>query len=106
MAGESVTRVIEFTGPYVHDVENGFILVTISAFTWEVDGEPVEFPDGREYVGHTLRWAYAPTERPDKIAVESLRQRWNQTTRMWEDLVDVPYDHYYSNRYVRMDRTN
>ena len=90
--GESV-RVVQLEGPYEHDVENGFILVTISAYTRTVDGAPSEDSDeeSARHVGHTLRWAYAPTERPDQIAVSlyGSEQTWNQSTRMWDYRNDV-----------------
>ena len=97
--GESV-QLFQLEGPYEHDVENGFILVTISDHT--EDGAPRE--DSR-YVGHTLRWAYAPTERPDQITVLNFSddQVWNETTRRWEDLGEL--ESYYE-LYKRLDQTN
>ena len=110
--GESVAQYL-LEGSYVHDVENGFILVMITAFTYTQDGVQGEPPEREGFVGHTLRWAYAPTERPDIIAVSPYwrEQKWNQATRTWEDRRDlsnrdfVPYGEY-DQRYTRMDRTN
>ena len=109
-----IVRTELLEGPYVHDAENGFILVTITAVTYTRNGVPFEPEAGEgEFVGHTLRWAYAPTERADIIAVSSYweEQKWNPTTRMWDDRSDltgddfVPYGNY-DRRYKRIDRTN
>ena len=104
--GESV-RVFQLEGPYEHDAENGFILVTISAYTNTEDGAPREGDEwAAAFVGHTLRWAYAPTERPDQIAVSAhgREQTWNPTTRMWED--NLRELEAYGELYKRLDQTN
>ena len=97
--GESSTQL---EGPYRHDVENGFIMVTISTVTKTEDGKPVEPEEA--FVGHTLRWAYAPTERPDMIAVSPYfnEQAWNPNTRTWED--DVEFSYW--EEYERPDRAD
>ena len=96
-------------GSYNHDVENGFILLMPSAVTSTENGEPVEVTKETEerFVGQTLRLAYAPTERPDVIAVSPyvIEQDWNPTTRMREDDSNYPYGDYHR-LMKRLDRTN
>ena len=100
-------------GSYNHDVENGFILLTISTRTYTENGVPVAGGE-TEWVGHTLRMAYAPTERTDIIAVSPYvrEQKWNQTTRTWDylssDVNDDDFEPYgdYHRLYKRLSQTN
>ena len=84
--------VITDSGPSEHDPAELFIWVTPTFAT--LNGE--EFPDSR-WVGHRLRWAYAPTIVPTAIWVSPRwdEQQYDPQAKSWSDHQDIPYGDYW-----------
>lgn len=93
----SVRSGFTLTGSSRHDRGNGFLFVTVEAAARTEDGSPDEDFDPAEFVGHELRFAYAPTDRPDKIVLSPYDQEleYDGASSTWENRPDRPYGGYW-----------
>ena len=84
-------------GPSRHDRDRGFLFVTVQTAARTEDGSPDEGFDPAEFVGHELRFAYAPTNLPDKIFLSPYvsELEYDATTSTWKAREVSPYGDYW-----------
>ena len=99
-SGTSDSFVFTMTGSRRHDHENYFMFVTVrSATVLGYDGTQ-RVP--ANWVGHTLRYAYAPAGTAGRLLVSTRGSElvFDEATEMWIDNPDHPYGDYW----MRLER--
>ena len=82
------SRVYTFSGTYTVDIENLFVLQTVTEVEWLEDGEPDTLPPAfLAAIGGTFRWGVAPTSSPDRLAVSPMFQEhgYDDEIMEWQD---------------------
>ena len=90
--------IFTLVGTVRHDHDNNYLFVTIESGRWErLDGEDSGELGTRRWVGHTIRYAYAPTESPDHLAVSTrvAELDFDDTAGEWIDHPDNPHGDYW-----------
>ena len=85
-----------FTGSARYDDEGGFVFVTGQQAAQTIDGSADEDFDSAQYEGHVLRYAYAPTGKPDEIILSPAGREltYDDDTSTWTENQDYPYGDY------------
>ena len=90
--------IFTLVGTVRRDHDNSYLFVTIASGTWvSLDGEESVELGTRAGVGHTLRYAYAPTESINHLAVSTrvAELEFDNTAMAWVDNPDNPHGDYW-----------
>ena len=100
-SGTSDSRVFTITGSRRHDHEKYFMFVTVGSGT-ALGYDGTQRVLGEPWVGHTLRYAYAPAGTAGRLLVSTRSSElvFDDATAMWIDDPDHPYGDYW----MRLER--
>lgn len=89
------TETFNLTGDARYD-EDGFVFVTGQQATQTIDGSADENFDSAQYEGHVLRYAYAPTGKPDEIVLSpnGSELMYDRVSSTWTENEGHPYGDY------------
>ena len=84
-------------GDVAYDRANYYMFVSVTEVEESIDGEPNMYLNPEQFVGHTLRFAYAPTAESDHIAMSRMwdEHDYDPDTNTWSDAEDTPYGWYW-----------
>ena len=89
-------KTFDLVGSPRYDDENNFIFVTVQQAAQTLDGTIDEGFDLTKWLGHEIRYAWAPTGRPDELVLSGY---WNEVqydgeTMTWAQDEEYPYGFY------------
>ena len=84
-------------GDLAFDRTNYHMLVLVTDVNQSFEGETSMHLDREQFVGHTLRFAYAPTAESDRIAISRMSNElsYDADSKTWSDREDYPYGNYW-----------
>ena len=90
-------KTFDLAGSPRYDDENNFVFVTAQQAEQTLDGSTDEGFDLTEWIGHEIRYAWAPTGRPDEIVLSGywVEQQYDSGTQMWKEHEEHPYGAYH-----------
>ena len=79
------------------DRSNYYMFVSVTEVEQTFEGEPSAQLDRDDWVGHTVRLAYAPTAESDRIAISRVHNEltYDRDSNTWTDREDNPYGNYW-----------
>ena len=89
-------KTFDLVGSPRYDDENNFIFVTVQQAAQTLGGTTDEGFDLTKWIGHEIRYAWAPTGRSDELVLSGY---WNELeydgdTKTWKDDEKYPYGFY------------
>ena len=90
-------KTFDLAGSPRYDDENNFIFVTVQQAALTLDGSTAEGFDLTEWIGHEIRYAWAPTGRPDQLVLSGYWREleYDDGTKTWKEHEEYPYGSYY-----------
>ena len=89
-------KTFDLAGIPRYDDENNFIFVTVQQAAQTLDGSTDENFDLTKWIGHELRYAWAPTGRPDEMVLSGYwsERKYDDDTKTWKEHEEYPYGFY------------